>query len=420
MSDLTVSSKTTPYGTKSTAGCGGVSSTTSRSRVSSSTVKKVTGSSTTSVTKTTGAITSSTTASYGASSTQSSVRITSSTTASTTTKTTGATSSTTTKTGSTTVGSSSTPSTTVKSTGATSSTTTKTTGTTSSTTPKTSQGVSSTTPNINRGICSETVKELSKEQNIKNIINVINMDLEDSVKDKMNDMMNKILSVTDSVRVFDFKVDNPMMYLEYYADIKGTKGNGQIRAEFAQDILEMMKQVPSLDNVAVNAGKSGCAIVVREGQLWIEYTNGGATTKVNMNKMMSGICNVVYENTQVLSEDKNGKVEATVGMEINIMLDKSTSTKFVKDYEVAYNTYLKNYAEAQAEAEANRHSGRVFNQENAKEYGEISKWDWIKGQLKEHKSEIIDAGIVALVGVATYYLGPFGAGFVGVTGSFIK
>lgn len=28
-------------------------------------------------------------------------------------------------------------------------------------------------------------------------------------------------------------------------------------------------------------------------------------------------------------------------MEINIMLDKSTSTKFVKDYEVAYNTYLK-------------------------------------------------------------------------------
>lgn len=246
------------------------------------------------------------------------------------------------------------------------------------------------------------------------------MDLEDSVKDKMNDMMNKILSVTDSVRVFDFKVDNPMMYLEYYADIKGTKGNGQIRAEFAQDILEMMKQVPSLDNVAVNAGKSGCAIVVREGQLWIEYTNGGATTKVNMTKMMSGICNVVYENTQVLSEDKNGKVEATVGMEINIMLDKSTSTKFVKDYEVAYNTYLKNYAEAQAEAEANRHSGRVFNQENAKEYGEISKWDWIKGQLKEHKSEIIDAGIVALVGVATYYLGPFGAGFVGVTGSFIK
>lgn len=55
---------------------------------------------------------------------------------------------------------------------------------------------------------------------------------------------------------------------------------------------------------------------------------------------MSGICNVVYENTQVLSEDKNGKVEATVGMEINIMLDKSTSTKFVKDYEVAYDTYI--------------------------------------------------------------------------------
>lgn len=106
------------------------------------------------------------------------------------------------------------------------------------------------------------------------------MDLEDSVKDKMNDMMNKILSVTDSVRVFDFKVDNPMMYLEYYADIKGTKGNGQIRAEFAQDILEMMKQVPSLDNVAVNAGKSGCAIVVREGQLWIEYTMVGQQPKL--------------------------------------------------------------------------------------------------------------------------------------------
>lgn len=48
------------------------------------------------------------------------------------------------------------------------------------------------------------------------------------------------------------------------------------------------------------------------------------------------------------------------------------------------------------------------------------KWDWIKGQLKEHKSEIIDAGIVALVGVAAYYLGPFGAGFVGTAGSFIK
>lgn len=348
-------------------------------------MKNVTGSSTTSVTKTTGAITSSTTASYGASSTQSSVRITSSTTSSTTTKTTGTTSS----------------------------TTTKTTGTTSSTTPKTSQGVSSTTPNINSGagISSETIKELSKEQNIKNIINVINRDLEDSVKDKINDMMDKILSVTDSVRVFDFKVDNPMMYLEYYADIKGTKGNGQIRAEFAQDILEMMKQVPSLDNVAVNAGKSGSAIVVREGQLWIEYTNGGATTKVNMTKMMSGICNVVYENTQVLSEDKNGKVEATVGMEINIMLDESTSTKFVKDYEVAYDEYLKEYAQR-----VEQPSGEKFG---AEEY--IGEGNTFIDKLEYYGEKVMKAGaIIALAGVATYFFGPYGASAVGTLGSFIK
>lgn len=247
------------------------------------------------------------------------------------------------------------------------------------------------------------------------------MDLEDSVKDKMNDMMNKILSVTDSVRVFDFKVDNPMMYLEYYADIKGTKGNGQIRAEFAQDILEMMKQVPSLDNVAVNAGKSGCAIVVREGQLWIEYTNGGATTKVNMNKMMSGICNVVYENTQVLSEDKNGKVEATVGMEINIMLDKSTSTKFVKDYEVAYNTYLKNYAEAQAEAEANRHSGGSFQTEaprGSRTYMSVA--DCIFESLKETGKALAIAGVAAASLGLTYYFGPVGAAAVGSLGKFIE
>lgn len=247
------------------------------------------------------------------------------------------------------------------------------------------------------------------------------MDLEDSVKDKMNDMMNKILSVTDSVRVFDFKVDNPMMYLEYYADIKGTKGNGQIRAEFAQDILEMMKQVPSLDNVAVNAGKSGCAIVVREGQLWIEYTNGGATTKVNMDKMMSGICNVVYENTQVLSEDKNGKVEATVGMEINIMLDKSTSTKFVKDYEAAYNTYLKNYAEAQAEAEANRHSGGSFQTEaprGSRTYMSVA--DCIFESLKETGKALAIAGVAAASLGLTYYFGPVGAAAAGSLGKFIE
>mgnify|MGYP000053765859 FL=1 len=247
------------------------------------------------------------------------------------------------------------------------------------------------------------------------------MDLEDSVKDKMNDMMNKILSVTDSVRVFDFKVDNPMMYLEYYADIKGTKGNGQIRAEFAQDILEMMKQVPSLDNVAVNAGKSGCAIVVREGQLWIEYTNGGATTKVNMNKMMSGICNVVYENTQVLSEDKNGKVEATVGMEINIMLDKSTSTKFVKDYEVAYNTYLKNYAEAQAEAEANRHSGGVMKKEGSRgENPQRSFGDYVVDGLKETGKALAIAGVAAVSMGLVYYFGPVGAATAGSLGKFIN
>lgn len=237
------------------------------------------------------------------------------------------------------------------------------------------------------------------------------MDLEDSVKDKMNDMMNKIISVTDSVRVFDFKVDNPMMYLEYYADIKGTKGNGQIRAEFAQDILEMMKQVPSLDNVAVNAGKSGSAIVVREGQLWIEYTNGGATTKVNMTKMMSGICNVVYENTQVLSEDKNGKVEATVGMEINIMLDKSTSTKFVKDYEVAYNTYLKEYAQR-----VEQPSGEGFG---AEEY--IGESNTFIDKLEYYGKKVMKAGaIIALAGVATYFFGPYGASAVGTVGSFIK
>lgn len=243
------------------------------------------------------------------------------------------------------------------------------------------------------------------------------MDLEDSVKDKMNDMMNKILSVTDSVRVFDFKVDNPMMYLEYYADIKGTKGNGQIRAEFAQDILEMMKQVPSLDNVAVNAGKSGCAIVVREGQLWIEYTNGGATTKVNMDKMMSGICNVVYENTQVLSEDKNGKVEATVGMEINIMLDKSTSTKFVKDYEVAYNTYLKNYAEA----EANRHSGGVMKKEGSRgENPQRSFGDYVVEGLKETRKALAIAGVAAVSMGLVYYFGPVGAATAGSLGKFIN
>ena len=38
------------------------------------------------------------------------------------------------------------------------------------------------------------------------------MDLEDSVKDKINDMMDKIISVTDSVRVFDFKV----LFTPYY------------------------------------------------------------------------------------------------------------------------------------------------------------------------------------------------------------
>ena len=241
------------------------------------------------------------------------------------------------------------------------------------------------------------------------------MDLEDSVKDKMNDMMNKILSVTDSVRVFDFKVDNPMMYLEYYADIKGTKGNGQIRAEFAQDILEMMKQVPSLDNVAVNAGKSGCAIVVREGQLWIEYTNGGATTKVNMNKMMSGICNVVYENTQVLSEDKNGKVEATVGMEINIMLDKSTSTKFVKDYEVAYDTYI---YECEKRKEMLEPTAPFLDYELP--LGDriadkiIGKMYEIGGFIYENREEILKAGAVALTVAATCVSGAYGATAAGV------
>lgn len=153
----------------------------------------------------------------------------------------------------------------------------------------------------------------------------------------------------------------------------------------------MMKQVPSLDNVAVNAGKSGSAIVVREGQLWIEYTNGGSTTKVNMTKILLGICNVVYENTQVLSEDKNGKAEATVGMEINIMLDKSTSTKFVKDYEVAYNTYLKEYAQR------------------------------VEDKLEYYGKKVMKAGaIIALAGVATYFFEPYGASAVGTVGSFIK
>lgn len=411
MSDLTVSSKTTPYGTKSTAGCGGVSSTTSGSRVSSSTVKNVTGSSTASVTKTTGTITSSTTSSYGASSTQSSVRITSSMTA---------------KTGSTTAGSSSTPSTTlktisttssstVKTTGVTSSTTAKTTGTTSSTSPKTSQGASSTTPNINRGICSETIKDISGEQNIKNIINIINRDLEESVIYKVNDMLDRTLSVTDSVRVFDFKLDNPLMSLEYYADIKGTKGDGQIRAEFAQDILDMMKQVPSLDNIAINAGESGSAIAVREGQLWIEYTSGGATTKVNMTKMMSGICNVVYENTQVLSEDKNGKVEATVGMEINVMLDNKTSSKFVADYEVAYDTYI---YEREKRKEMLEPTDPFLDYELP--LGDriadkiIGKMYEIGGFIYENREEILKAGAVALTVAATCVSGAYGATAAGV------
>lgn len=318
------------------------------------------------------------------------------------------------KTGSTTAGSSSTPSTTVKSMGATSSTTAKTTGTTSSITPKTSQSVSSTTPNIysGTGISSETIKDISGEQNIKNMLNVLNRDLEESVIYKVNDMLDRTLSVTDSVRVFDFKLDNPLMSLEYYADIKGTKGDGQIRAEFAQDILDMMKQVPSLDNIAINAGESGSAIAVREGQLWIEYTSGGATTKVNMTKMMSGICNVVYENTQILNEDKNGKIEATVGMEINVMLDNKTSSKFVADYEVAYDTYLKGYAHRVEQASKVELEGEEYIEENNKTF--IDK-------LEYYGEKIMKAGaVIALAGFATYFFGPYGAAATGTLESFIK
>lgn len=79
MSDLIVSSKTTPYGTSPTGRYSGISSTTSSSTKSSSSTVYRTVSSTT-MSNMTGILTSSTTTSYGASSTQSAVKITSSST----------------------------------------------------------------------------------------------------------------------------------------------------------------------------------------------------------------------------------------------------------------------------------------------------------------------------------------------------
>lgn len=295
MSNLTVTSKQTPYTTGSTIKSSGISSSTTNNRVSSCTVKTKS----TTVTKTSGTMTSSTTASYGASSTQSAVKITS-----------------------------------------------------SSTTAKISSATPSGTISGNSGsISSETVKSIFEVQNdgsINGLIDKINKIIYPQVENKMKEIVDKNISLTKSYRVFDVAVDTPMASFEYYADIKTTNNkDGVIDFEFSKELKEMMNGFGDLGEIAFSAGSSGAGININEGQMWIKYSKDGKSLSLNLSKMMQGRLSMTYEETKDIS-GYDGKTQLTVGMKIDAQLDERTANKFVEEYETAYDTYLDKYHSREA------------------------------------------------------------------------
>ena len=364
MSNLTVSSKTTPY---STGGTNGTSSSTTVSRSSSSTTisNKVSSTtpnttgvtaSTTTVTKTTGAVTSSTTTAYGASNTNSVVRfISSSTTVSKNV-------------------SSTTPS-------VSSSTTVR--SNVSSTTPSVSNSnpiVLDTVKYVEEDILDtseakllisrselkafiENAKLLKGHENINqedidfgyfvnlmteptteivdDVFSNINNEISSRVIDNVKNFLSNDIKYTEKFNIFNIEMGTMLSSFKYYGDIEVSGGGTDANLEVENLIRESMNEFFNIKELAVSFGNKEASFDFDESGIWCVLKDDDEELKLNLTKLSAGRCNMAYERSYTLEENEKGAVSWVIGMEMDIDLTKNISADLKESYEYSKEAWVR-------------------------------------------------------------------------------
>ncbi len=393
MSNLTVSSKTTPY---STGGTNGTSSSTTVSRSSSSTTisNKVSSTtpnttgvtaSTTTVTKTTGAVTSSTTTAYGASNTNSVVRFISS-------------------------------STTV------------------------SKNVSSTTPSVSNSnpIVLDTVKYVEEDildtseakllisrselkafienakllkghENINqedidfgyfvnlidgptteivdDVFSGINNEISQQVIDNVKNFLSNDIKYTEKFNVFNIEMGTMLASFRYYGDIEVSGGGTDANLEVENLIRESMNEFFNIKELAVSFGNKEASFDFDESGVWCVLKDDDEELKLNLTKLSAGRCNMAYERSYTLEENEKGAVSWVIGMEMDIDLTKNISADLKESYEYSKEAWVRETVTSHIEKYENEGSW----------YNGNRTYDEVSGKLmKAIGSAVVGTALVCL------------------------